>query len=99
MFARYGGVDGFCNVFYAHIQAAPPGSWAAVKPLNAIVKLLQVADAQQQPSDLFQLTKEELEQEMERCCAKLLEKAFEKVLEDEEALGELCDSEDLAEEI
>jgi hypothetical protein len=96
MFARYGGVDGFCDVWYAHMQAAPPGSWAAVKPLIAIAKMLQLADAQQQPSNLSQLTDEELQQETRRCCAKVLAEAIDKVLQNEEALGELCDSEDPA---
>ena len=66
MFARFGGADGFCRVWHAHLQAAPVGSRTAGNALSALLKLTEAVDAQRQPADYSGLTDSELDEEIQR---------------------------------
>jgi len=50
MFRRFGGADGFCRVWMAHLDAAPAGSRIALNSFLALFRLMEAADAQQQPA-------------------------------------------------
>jgi hypothetical protein len=66
MFTRFGGADGFCRVWAAHLAAAPVGSRLALRSFSAMLRLFEVADARQQPADYSGLTDAELDQELQR---------------------------------
>ena len=66
MFRRFGGADGVASVWMAHLTAAPAGSRIALNSFRALARLMEVADAQQQPADCAGLTDAELDQELQR---------------------------------
>jgi hypothetical protein len=65
MLCRFGGVDGFCREWIAHIHAAPVGSPTALSAFSAFFRLMAVADAQQQV-DYSALSDEELDREIQQ---------------------------------
>lgn len=66
MFRRFGGTEGFCRAWMAHLDAAPAGSREALTALSAILRLMETADAQKPPADYSGLTDAELDQELQR---------------------------------
>jgi hypothetical protein len=66
MLARFGGADGFCRVWKAHVDAAPVGSRTALNSFSALLRLMEAADARQQPADYSGVTDAELDQQIQR---------------------------------
>jgi hypothetical protein len=66
MLARFGGADGFCRVWKAHLDAAPLGSRTALNALSALLRLMEAAEAQQPAADYSGLTDLELDREIQR---------------------------------
>lgn len=64
MVARYGGTDGFSQVWKEHLDAAPRGSRIAPTAFSALIKLMEIADAKQESTDYSGLTDEELDREI-----------------------------------
>jgi hypothetical protein len=67
MFARFGGLDKFSAAWKAHMDAAPPGSRAALDSYLALLRLIEIANTPAPQPDCSLYSDEELREEMDRC--------------------------------
>jgi hypothetical protein len=50
LLSRLGGLDKFCTLWKAHLDAAPPGSRAALDSFLAVLRLVEIADTKRRSS-------------------------------------------------
>lgn len=82
MFHRFGGPVEFASVWKTHLDAAPAGSRIALNTFLAIAQLVQLTEASGQPTDVSQLTDEELAQELDLEIQRLVSAEVQRIFAD-----------------